>query len=227
MKYGVQLHVWGEYACFTRQELKAERTCYEVITPSAARGILEAILWKPSINWIVDRIHVLNEIKFATIRRNELSHVISSSNIKTAIEKEKPIKRQIITEDKERQQRASMILKNPSYVIEAHVELSSSADKSDTLKKYFNMFVRRASKGQCIHNPYLGCREFAANFSYVEKNDDIFHQSFYREAPDRDLGLMLWDLNYQRNREPFHFHAKMRQGVIDIYTSVKKEGIRP
>ncbi|QDX90932.1 type I-C CRISPR-associated protein Cas5 (plasmid) [Brevibacillus laterosporus] len=226
MKYGVQLHVWGEYACFTRPELKPERGSYDVITPSAARGILEAILWKPSINWIVDRIHVLNEIKFATIRRNELSHVIPSGHIKTAIEKDKPIKRQIITNDKERQQRSSMILKNPAYLIEAHVELTSLAYESDTLEKYFNMFVRRARKGQCIHNPYLGCREFAANFSYVEKDDDIFHQSCYRETPDRDLGLMLWDLNYQRKRESFHFHAKMRQGVIDISTSVKKEGIR-
>ncbi|CCF16785.1 putative uncharacterized protein [Brevibacillus laterosporus GI-9] len=224
MVHGVQLHVWGEYACFTRQELKPERGSYDVITPTAARGILEAILWKPSMNWIVDRIHVLNEIKFATIRRNELSNKISSGHIRNAIQNDNPIKRQDITKDKERQQRSSMILKNPAYVIEAHVELTPLAYKSDTTQKFLNMFVSRAKKGQCFHNPYLGCREFAANFSYVEKDDDIFLQSFYRETPDRDLGLMLWYLNYQRNREPFHFHAKMCRGVIDLSTSVKKEG---
>ncbi|MBG9801662.1 type I-C CRISPR-associated protein Cas5c [Brevibacillus laterosporus] len=222
MVHGVQLHVWGEYACFTRQELKPERGSYDVITPTAARGILEAILWKPSMNWIVDRIHVLNEIKFATIRRNELSNTIPSAHIKNAIQNDKPVKRQDIT--KERQQRSSMILKNPAYVIEAHVKLTPLAYKSDTTQKFLNMFVSRAKKGQCFHIPYLGCREFAANFSYVEKDDDIFLQSFYRGIPDKDLGLMLWDLNYQRNREPFHFHAKMCQGVIDLSTSVKKEG---
>ncbi|WP_106766166.1 type I-C CRISPR-associated protein Cas5c [Paenibacillus faecalis] len=222
MGYGVRLLVWGEYACFTRPEMKAERVSYDVITPSAARGILESVHWKPAIRWVVDQIHVLNEIRFDTIRRNELGSKISANTIKSAIKGKKPMKLQVITM-KEREQRMTMMLRKPSYLIEAHFELTAHAGETDTAEKHYNMFIRRARKGQCFHRPYLGCREFDAHFAYVE-HDEAISESFYRDSPDIDLGWMLWDIDYSREMEPIFFRPVMRQGIIEVPDLLKKGG---
>ncbi|MBU0501952.1 MAG: type I-C CRISPR-associated protein Cas5c, partial [Candidatus Margulisbacteria bacterium] len=142
MGYGIKLKVWGGYACFTRPEMKAERVSYDVMTPSAARGILEAIYWKPAIKWVIDKIHVLNKIGFDNIRRNEVSGKISQSNVKKAMEGKGVDLYQSITD--ERQQRASMVLKNVAYIIEAHFEMTAKAGETDNPEKHYNIFLRRA-----------------------------------------------------------------------------------
>ncbi len=154
MSYGVKLKVWGEYACFTRPEMKVERVSYDVMTPSAARGILEAIYWKPAIIWVIDRIHVLNPIRFDNIRRNELAGKLPLGTIKKAMKNGySPV--EILIEN-DRQQRAAMVLRNVNYVIEAHFKFKSNEDNNTA--KHKEIFDRRARNGQCIHRPYLDCR---------------------------------------------------------------------
>ncbi|UHA71862.1 type I-C CRISPR-associated protein Cas5c [Paenibacillus sp. 481] len=221
MAYGIRLHVWGERACFTRPEMKAERVSYDVITPSAARGILEAIHWKPALRWVIDRIYVLHEIRFDTVRRNEVESKISASNIKSAMKGAKTMAHQIITE--ERQQRATTLLRGPAYIIEAHFELTSQAGDTDTPEKHYNMFLRRARQGQCFHRPYLGCREFAAYFAHLDPECEI-PASYYKDAEEVDLGWMLWDMDYTRDMEPAFFRPIMRQGVIEVPDLLKEGG---
>ena len=146
-----RLKVWGENACFTRPEMKVERVSYDVMTPSAARGILEAILWKPAIRWQVTRIDVLKPIRWTSVRRNEVGAVMS------------PRTNGLFVED-QRQQRAGLFLRDVAYVIHAFFEMTDKAGAEDNVKKFEEMFMRRAEKGQCFHRPYLGCREFAAQF---------------------------------------------------------------
>jgi len=214
MAFGVALKVWGEYACFTRPEMKVERVSYDVITPSAARGILEAIYWKPAIRWVMDRIHVLKPIRFENIRRNELGAQgdsgvkVSITTIKKAMKHgQTPV--QTIIEDY-RQQRAAMILRDVAYVIEAHFEFNGEGD--DNPGKHLDIFRRRAAKGQCFHRPYLGCREFPAHFALVEEN----------EIPDsplrgtQDLGYMLHDLDFNNDMTPRFFRAQMQDGLIEV-----------
>lgn len=210
MAFGVKLKVWGEYACFTRPEMKAERVSYDVITPSAARGILEAIHWKPAIRWIIDRIHVLNEIRFENIRRNEVTNKIAERTVMDAM-RGKPV---ALWQDAtaERQQRATLLLRDVAYVIEAHFEMTGQASEDDTPTKHYNMFVRRARKGQCFHRPYLGCREFPAQFELIE--GDVVESSVHRG--ERDLGWMLLDIDFEDSMTPRFFRAVMRDGVIDV-----------
>jgi len=216
MPYGVKLRVWGDYACFTRPEMKVERVSYDVITPSAARGILESIYWKPSIQWQVDHIHVLNPIRFINIRRNELEKKISVSNIKKAM-KEPHSKLEIFIED-ERQQRAGLILKNVDYVIEAHFKMMEKVGDTDQTElkpqKHYEIFTRRASKGQCFHQPYLGTREFSANFELITSK--IPDSNLPEDQKNKDLGWMLYDINFHNNMEAMFFRAKMKNGVVDI-----------
>lgn len=211
MSRGIRLKVWGDYACFTRPEMKAERVSYDVMTPSAARGILEAIYWKPSIRWIVQRIHVLNPIRFDNIRRNEVECKIPVKG-KTGVNKAMkdgttPLR---IFIEENRQQRAAMVLRDVAYVIEAVFEYTSSEDRNDG--KHLDMFNRRAAKGQCFHRPYLGCREFAAFFEPV--NGDIPESHFVGEPP-KDLGWMLHDLDYANDMTPCFFRPTMSDGIID------------
>jgi CRISPR-associated protein Cas5d len=208
MSYGVTLKVWGDYALFTRPEMKVERVSYDVMTPSAARGILEAIYWKPAIRWIIDRIHVLKPIRFENIRRNELSNKISAP-AKTIKEGDQPIGQSI---EKDRQQRASLVLKNVEYVIEAHFELSGS-DYTDP-GKHLAIFERRVKKGQCFHRPYFGCREFPVNFEWC----DVIPESMLTEQ--QDLGYMLHDLDFKDGISPRFFRAVMHNGVIDCRKEV-------
>ncbi|OQY11853.1 MAG: type I-C CRISPR-associated protein Cas5 [Desulfobacteraceae bacterium 4572_187] len=207
MSYGIKLRVWGDYACFTRPEMKVERVSYDVITPSAARGILEAIYWKPAIVWVVDRIHVFNPIRFDNIRRNELAGKLALGTIRKAMnDGVSPVETFI---ENDRQQRASMVLRDVSYVIEAHFEFTGSEDNNAA--KHKEIFDRRARKGQCFHHPYLGCREFPAHFELIE--DSIPPSQL---SGDLDLGWILHDMDFENNMEAKFFRAEMRNGIIEV-----------
>ncbi len=213
MGYGITIRVRGPYALFTRPEMKVERVSYEVITPSAARGIIEAVYWKPAICWVIDKIHVLNEIQFTNIRRNEVSEKASSEN---AIQVMKGGKKELfISAVERRQQRASMLLKDVDYIIEAHFDLTDRAGVDDTKEKHYNMVLRRLRQGQHFHAPCLGAREFPARVQLIEAKEDI------PESPlkgERELGWMLYDLDFSNPKDiqPKFFEAKMLDGVIDL-----------
>lgn len=212
MAFGVRLHVWGERACFTRAEMKAERVSYDVITPSAARGILEAIHWKPAIRWVVNRIHVLRPIRFESIRRNEVAKKLPASSVKKAMNAGRT-DGLVTYVDEERQQRAATVLRDVGYLIEAHFELTERAGPDDTVGKHLDIFNRRARKGQCFHPPYLGVREFPAAFSLVERDDT---GPSCLQALQGDLGWMLHDIDFANDMQPQFFRARMVGGVIDI-----------
>ena len=212
MSYGVRLEVWGDFACFTRPELKVERFSYPIITPSAARGILEALFWHPGLRWIIDKIYILSEIQYTNIRRNELKAKISASNVLSFAAKGEGELYQSTKDDI--QQRASTVLKEPHYIIEAHFEMTEHANPSDNPGKFREIFLRRARKGQCYHMPYLGCREFPAYFRLYE--EEAIAAAYHGET--RDLGLMLYDIDYSdsNNLRPIFFHAQLTNGVLDL-----------
>lgn len=212
MTYGVKLQVWGEYACFTRPEMKVERASYDVMTPSAARAVLEAIYWKPAIRWAVDRIHVLRPIRFMNIRRNEVANKIPLGNVTKAMKNESSTLALYIEDD--RQQRAGLILKDVCYGVEAHFEYVGGDDRNDG--KHLDSFNRRARDGQCFTQPYLGCREFSANFKLV----DEFLQSPLKG--EQDLGWMLHDIDFACDMEARFFRAKMIDGVIEVPPFISK-----
>lgn len=212
MAYGIKLWVRGSRACFTRPEMKAERVSYDVITPSAARGIVEAIHWKPAIRWIVDTIHVLKPIRFESVRRNEVGSKISEANIKKAMNAGSTAGLALYV-DEDRQQRAATILKDVAYAIEAHFELTARAQADDTEAKHLEMFNRRAAKGQCFHQPCLGTREFAADFGLVEGDIPRPHDDL---KGSRDLGWMLYDIDFHNDRLPKFYRPTMVDGVIDV-----------
>lgn len=209
MGYGIKLRVWGDYACFSRPEMKVERVSYDVMTPSAARGILTAIHWKPSIEWRIDKIHVIKPVKFENIRRNEVKDKIGTGTIKKAMNN--PLDRigMNIQDPKNRTQRASMVLKNVEYVIEAHFVLTNSDVSSDNAEKHYNIFCRRARKGQCFHRPYFGNREFPVHFSLMEDDDSI-----ETIENTKDLGWMLYDIDFKNNMEPKFFKAQIEAGTL-------------
>ena len=213
MSYGIRLHVWGDFACFTRPEMKVERVSYDVMTPSAARGVLEAIHWKPAIRWVIDRIHVLKPIRFENLRRNEVGGRIPSGNVRRAMRSGDASGLQIHIED-HRQQRASTLLRDVAYVIDAHFVLTPAADPTDTEAKHLSMFNRRAARGQCFQRPYLGTREFAADFALV--TDIMPTSTLPDEQRQRDLGWMLHDLDYGNDMEPRFFRAALRGGVVHV-----------
>ncbi len=218
MGYGVRMLVWGDYACFSRPELKVERVSYDFITPSAARGVLEAVYWKPAIIWVIDKIHVLNPIQFTNIRRNEVADVAKLSGIKKAAQNLESY--EIIATDS-RQQRAAMILTNVAYVIEAHFEMNSRhAGESDTPEKHYNIVLRRLRQGQFFHKPFLGTREFGASFRIIEEHEEIPKSSLEGE---QDFGYMLLDMNYSLGKKgdsfsvsPKFFKARTVNGVCDL-----------
>lgn len=222
MAYGVRLHVWGQHGLFTRPEMKVERVSYDVMTPSAARGILETIHWKPAIVWRIDRIHVLNEIRFQSIRRNEVGHKAPAGKIKQAMNRGDLEGVQLLV-DEDRQQRASTVLVKPRYVIEAHFELTSKAGAEDSEGKHLDIFNRRAERGQCFHQPCLGTREFAAHFELIppgaplpDRHDDTRNAEHGFGTP-RDLGFMLWDIDHSSPGRPSLFYrASLRDGVMEI-----------
>ena len=213
MGYGIIIRVRGEYALFTRPEMKVERVSYEVITPSAARGIIEAVYWKPAIRWVIDKIHVLNEIEFTNIRRNEVSEKLSTSTAKRIMSgASEPF---FLSSNDARQQRAAMVLKNVDYIIEAHFELvPEKAGPGDTVEKHYNIVLRRLRNGQYFSAPCLGTREFGARIELIE--DGQIPKS--KLTGSRDLGWMLYDLNFSdpQNITPQFFKAQMVDGVIDL-----------
>lgn len=209
MSYGIKLMVWGDYACFTRPEMKVERVSYDCLTPSAARGVLEAIYWKPAIRWVIDRIHVLNLIRFMNIRRNEVASKIPMRNVKTAMKDGKSPLELFIESD--RQQRAAMILRDVAYIIEAHFDYTSKGDKNDG--KHLDMFNRRAIDGQCFMQPYLGCREFPANFRLLKEGEPV--PASHLKGP-QDLGFMLHDIDFPNEMQAHFFRATMTDGIIEI-----------
>ncbi|MGO4917109.1 type I-C CRISPR-associated protein Cas5c [Pseudogemmobacter sp. W21_MBD1_M6] len=218
ISYGIKLHVWGDYACFTRPEMKVERVSYDVMTPSAARGVLEAIHWKPAVIWVIDRIHVLKPVRFENIRRNEVGAKVSDRNARAA-QRNGDLSTLGMDVTAERQQRAMLALRDVSYGIEAHFEMTAKAGPGDNPAKHRDMFLRRAAKGQCFHRPCLGMREFAADFEAVE---DFPETTLSPEARTRDLGWMLYDINYDNDRSSAFFHATMENGVIDVANAVRK-----
>ena len=210
--YGVRLKVWGDHACFTRPEMKVERVSYDVMTPSAARGILEAIHWKPAIRWVIDRIHVLKPIRFQSIRRNEVGSKASAANIKKAMNRGSLEGLHLLV-DEDRQQRASTVLTNVAYVIEAHFELTGKAGADENEGKHLDIFNRRAERGQCFHQPCLGTREFAANFELIPADASL--PAAIDET--RDLGFMLWDIDHAaKGRPSLLFRAKLDRGVVNV-----------
>lgn len=214
--YGIKLYVEGPYACFTRPEAKAERVSYEVPTPSACRGILESIHWKPAISWVIDKIHVLKPIIYDTIRRNELSAKgASAKQIKRAGREGSPLFIDINTPDNMRQQRASLVLRDVAYVIEAYFVMTDRAGERDNEGKHLEMFNRRARQGQCHHQPCFGCREFPAYFSLIEENEKIPVSAIVHNPP-RELGVMLYDIDFKNNMEPLFYRPWLEHGMIDV-----------
>lgn len=222
MAYGIRLQVRGKYGLFTRPELKVERASYDVMPPSAARGILEAIHWKPAIRWVIDRIHVLEPIRFQSIRRNEVGNKIPAGKIGQAMKRGDLEGLQLLV-DEDRQQRASTVLVNPAYVIEAHFELTRQAGPDETEGKHLDIFNRRAARGQCFHQPCLGTREFAARFAPVAPGDPLPARNPDAETAElgfgapRDLGFMLWDIDHAATVSPsLLFRACLRDGVLNV-----------
>lgn len=229
------LDVWGDYACFTRPEMKVERVSYDVITPSAARAIFEAILWKPAIRWHIRKIEVINPIKWVSVRRNEVGSVMSERS-----------KNGIIIEEN-RQQKAGLFLKDVRYRLHAYLEFLPLGKRSkinnplpeylidreeqtllrqdESPGKYLAMFERRAKKGQCFNQPYLGCREFSCHFRLVE-NSDSESEPWQKTM---NLGFMLYDLDFQTNpKEPSaaFYRPCMEKGVINVPDWESKEVYR-
>lgn len=225
MAFGIKLKVWGDFASFNRPEMKVERVSYDVMTPSAARGILEAIYWKPQMGWAVDRIHVLAPIRFTHVRRNEISAKIPARTVATAADRRVGALGVDVAD--QRQQRAAMILRDVCYGIEAHVEVREPGDANHPEAKHLEMFKRRASRGQCFHHPYFGCREFPVDFEVVERFPDCPTSL----RGERDLGFMLQDMVFSLDSkgniiesskgmrvsaEPRFFRPIMKNGVIEV-----------
>jgi CRISPR-associated protein Cas5d len=214
MAYGIRLLVWGDRACFTRPEMKVERVSYDVLTPSAARGILDAIHWKPAIRWIIDRIHVLKPIRFESIRRNEVGGKLSPASVAKAAKAGTLTGLANIVEE-DRQQRAATVLRDVGYVIEAHFELTPKAGRDDSVGKHLDTFNRRARKGQCFHMPCLGVREFPAHFRLLEEGEETpSSDAVLKEQVD--LGWMLHDIDFANDMTPRFFRARMAGGVIEV-----------
>jgi CRISPR-associated protein Cas5d len=211
----VRLHVWGERACFTRPEMKVERVSYDVMTPSAARGILEAIHWKPAILWHVDRIHVLKPIRFQSIRRNEVGAKASASLASGAM-KRGDTSGLGIAVDENRQQRAALVLVDVAYVIDAHFTMTGKAGPEDSPAKHISMFNRRAEQGQCFHRPCLGTREFAAEFALVPDGAALPESTLAADKRDADFGWMLHDIDFANGNESRFFRAEMLGGAIEV-----------
>lgn len=235
-KSHIQLKVTGDYALFSRPEMKVERVSYDVMTPSAARGVLEAIYWKPQIRWIIDEIHVLNPIRFTNIRRNEVSSKIAvkgGTGVNAAMAS--PEIRPTMDVAENRQQRASLLLKDVAYLIKARVHLFDTrldrngpeVPANEAAGKHLEMFKRRALKGQAFHQPYFGCREFPVRFELIENEADLPkpHPDFLTGQP-KDLGFMLHDIEFEQDRAtkkvkattPHFFRASMTDGVILVPT---------
>ncbi len=218
----VKIEVWGDYACFSRPEMKVERVSYDVMTPSAARGLLDAIYWHPGMRWVIDRIHVCSPIRFTNIRRNEVKEVASASTMKSLMENGRG--KAYLSTSEHIQQRAAMVLKDVHYVIEAHFEMTDKATPSDNPGKFQDIIKRRLRRGQCYHQPCFGVREFPAHFQICEE---------ILECPselkgEKDLGWMLLDMDYSdpKDIKPMFFRAYLQDGVLEVPSLDSAEVVR-
>ncbi len=202
------IEVWGDYACFSRPEMKSERVSYDIITPSAARGLVEAVYWHPGLKYYIDRIYVLSPIKFTNIRRNEVKATLLASAVLSASKGGTP---PVIYTTQEIQQRAAMVLQDVHYVIECHFELTDKAAPCDNAGKFQDILRRRLARGQCYHMPYLGCREFPASFR------EWLGGAIPAIELTQDLGWMLYDMDYSEPNDikAQFFHARLDRGVLD------------
>lgn len=223
------LEVWGDFACFTRPELKVERVSYDVITPSAARAIFEAILFKKyAMRWQITKIEILNPIKWASVRRNEVGAVANTKS------------EGIYIEDK-RQQKNSLVLKDVCYRIWAKLVfipvnkrpkeafVKHAPDSCENPKKYYEMFERRTNQGQCFTQPYLGTREFAASWRLVNLETETLRPALTEESGGtRDLGIMLYDMDFTNTKDvqALFYRPEMKNGVIIVPTINSKEILR-
>ena len=213
MSIGVRVKVWGDYALFSRPEMKVERCSYDIMTPSAAGGIMEAIYWHPGMCLKSDRIHIMKPIQFTSIRRNEVKSKVSANNVLSVYNGAK--KELFISSKEEIVQRASLLLKDVEYIIDAHFEMTDKANDSDNPGKFKDIIMRRLKRGECYHTPYFGCREFPVNFCLCEEEEV---HSAYEVVEEKDLGFMLYDMDYSEpeNIQPMFFRAVMRRGVVDL-----------
>ncbi len=204
----IQIEVWGDYACFSRPEMKTERVSYDVMTPSAARGLIESIYWHPGLRYCIDRIHVLAPIRFTNIRRNEVKSTLFSRKVLSAARSGETL---ALIPSQDIQQRAALILQDVHYVIEAHFDMTDKAAPGDNPGKFQDILRRRLQRGQAYSQPYFGCREFAAHFQEWPGGDvpaiDV----------TQDLGFMLYDMDYRdmQNIQAQFFRAKLEHGVLD------------
>lgn len=213
MGMGVKVRVWGDYALFSRPEMKVERCSYDVMTPSAARGILDAIYWHPGMRWVIDKIHVINPVKFTSVRRNEVKSKVSAN---TALSVYNGADKELYISTKDDiVQRASILLTKVEYVIEAHFVMTEKANATDNPGKFKDIIMRRLRRGECYHMPYFGCREFPAHFCLCE-DEEI--KTAYDGTPEKDFGFMLFDMDYsdRENIQPMFFRAVMKSGVLDL-----------
>ena len=218
----VAIEVWGDYACFSRPEMKVERVSYDVMTPSAARGLIESIYWHPGMQWVVDRIHVCNPIRFTNIRRNEVKDTISARKVSAVMEKGSG--ELYLATPESIQQRAAMVLRDVRYVIEAHFEMTEKAAPGDNPGKFQDIIKRRLSRGQFYHQPCFGVREFPAHFSACETLPPCPEEL----RGEKDLGWMLLDMDYSDpvNITPMFFRAILRDGVLEIPDRSGQEVVR-
>ena len=206
----VKMEVWGDWALFTRPEMKVERVSYDIPTPSSARGMLEAVYYHPGLIWHIDKIYILNPIRFTNIRRNEVDAKVLASDLRGAVQgSQKPLG---IISANSIQQRAALLLRDVHYIFEAHFDMTDKAGSNDNPGKYQDIVKRRLKKGQCYSQPYLGCRECTAHFSLWEGGDIKTIQE------TRDLGWMLYDMDYSdpTSITPIFFRANMVNGVVDV-----------
>lgn len=206
----IQLEVWGDYALFSRGEMKVERVTYELPTPSAARGLVESIYFHPGLRWHIDRIYVLNPIRYANLRRNEVKSKILASNVRAALQGgTQPL---YLAAQQDIVQRAALLLRDVHYVIEACFTMTERATPDDNPGKFQDIVTRRMQKGQCYSQPYFGCREFPAHFRQWPGGPIPAIQE------SRDLGFMLYDMDYSdpQNIVPMYFRAKMVNGVVEM-----------
>ena len=208
----IQLEVWGDYALFTRPEMKVERVSYDIMTPSAARGLVEAIYWHPGLRWIIDRIHVCAPIRFTNLRRNEVKSTLSARSARTVMERGKG-ELYLYTSD-DIQQRAALLLRDVRYVVEAHFDMTSQAAPGDNPGKFQDIVKRRIKKGQFYHQPCFGCREFPAQFHWCEELPPCPKELL----GERDLGWILWDMDYTNPEDirPLFFRGTLRDGVLEV-----------
>lgn len=216
----IQVEVWGDYACFTRPEMKTERVSYDVMTPSAARGLLESIYWHPGLKWVIDRIHVCSPIRFTNIRRNEVKDTVSLKKAEAAM-RTGQAKELYLSAAKSIQQRASMVLRDVHYVIDAHFDMTGKAAPSDNSGKFQDIVKRRLERGQCYSAPYFGTREFPAHFRRCTELPPCPEEL----RGTLDLGWMLLDMDYTdpKNITPQFFRAGLTDGVLSVPPRDSKE----